>query len=47
MPAAKPEEKGESSNATSKAVLAASSNGSPNYELPWYVQDSTPPSVLR
>ncbi|KKP01324.1 replication factor C subunit 4 [Trichoderma harzianum] len=35
MPAAKPEEKGESSNATSKAVLAASSNGSPNYELPW------------
>ena len=36
MPAAKVEESGESSNAATKAALAASSNGSVNYELPWY-----------
>jgi replication factor C subunit 2/4 len=36
MPAAKTaEERGESSTAASKAALASSSNGSPNYELPW------------
>lgn len=40
MPAAKVVEKGESSTAASKAALAASSNGSQTYELPWYVQSS-------
>ncbi|OAR00587.1 hypothetical protein LLEC1_02138 [Akanthomyces lecanii] len=35
MPAAKAEEKGESSTAAPKAALSASTNGSPNYELPW------------
>jgi replication factor C subunit 2/4 len=37
MPAARAEEKGESSTAVSKAALAASSNGTQNYELPWLV----------
>ncbi|KHN95773.1 replication factor C subunit 4 [Metarhizium album ARSEF 1941] len=35
MPAARTEEKGESSTAALKAALASSSNSSPNYELPW------------
>ncbi len=44
MPAAKAEVKGESSTAASKAALAASSNGSTNYELPWYGTHSRPPA---
>ena len=42
MPAAKAEQKGESSTAASKAALASSSNGSTSYELPWYVQPKAP-----
>lgn len=42
MPAAKTEEKGESSTALSKAALSTSTNASPNYELPWY--ELAPPS---
>lgn len=36
MPAAKvADEGGESSTAASKTALSASTNGAPNYELPW------------
>lgn len=36
MSSQKPEERGESSNSAAKAALKASSNGTTNYELPWY-----------
>lgn len=39
MPAANPvpETPGESSTSAAKKALAAAANGTPNYELPWYV----------
>jgi len=41
MPAAKAEEKGESSTAAYKA-LTSNANGSPTYELPWLVAPPVP-----